>query len=87
MELFRRASKVIPGGIYGHASPAAGLPEHFLTMRKKHMGVGTGMLMAANTWTSCNGYGTISLGYGNPIVEEAASANVKKAVSLITLLQ
>ena len=28
-ELFERASKVVPGGIYGHVSPAAGLPRHF----------------------------------------------------------
>ena len=28
-ELFLRASKVIPGGIYGHVTPVAGLPRHF----------------------------------------------------------
>ena len=53
MELFRRASKVIPGGIYGHASPAAGLPGAFPYYAEKQMGVGTGMWMAANIWTSC----------------------------------
>ena len=27
--LFSRALKVIPGGIYGHVAPIAGLPRHF----------------------------------------------------------
>ena len=28
-QFFARASKVIPGGIYGHVAPAAGLPRFF----------------------------------------------------------
>ena len=36
--IFQRAKKVIPGGIYGHVAPAAGLPDCFPHYCKKANG-------------------------------------------------
>ena len=78
MELFRRASKVIPGGIYGHASPAAGLPGAFPYYAEKAHGCRYWDVDGREYLDFMCGYGTISLGYGNSIVEEAASRQREK---------
>lgn len=78
MELFRRASKVIPGGIYGHASPAAGLPQAFPYYAKRAEGCRYWDVDDREYLDFMCGYGTISLGYGHPEVEEAATRQREK---------
>ncbi len=78
MELFRRASKVIPGGIYGHASPAAGLPGAFPYYAERAEGCRYWDVDGREYLDFMCGYGTISLGYGNPAVEEAAARQREK---------
>lgn len=78
MELFRRAAKVIPGGIYGHASPAAGLPGTFPYYAERAEGCRYWDVDGREYLDFMCGYGTISLGYGHPTVEEAASRQREK---------
>jgi glutamate-1-semialdehyde 2,1-aminomutase len=78
MELFRRASKVIPGGIYGHASPAAGLPNAFPYYAERAKGCRYWDVDGREYLDFMCGYGTISLGYGHPVVEEAAAKQREK---------
>ena len=48
-QMFQRALKVVPGGIYGHVAPAAGLPRHFPHFAK-------GLRVAGlRTWMGTNG--------------------------------
>ncbi len=71
-ELFLRATKVVPGGIYGHVAPAAGLPKIF-----PHFAEGAEGCcfrdVDGNDWLDfmC-GYGAVLLGHRDPEVEEAA---------------
>ncbi len=71
-ELFLRATKVVPGGIYGHVAPAGGLPDVF----PHYAGSGKGCRFRdvdGKDWLDflC-GYGSSLLGYADPEVEEAA---------------
>ena len=70
---FKRAQQVIPGGIYGHVAPAAGLPDCFPHYCQE---------AAGHTFTDVDGkewldfmcgFGAILHGYSNPEIEEAAS--------------
>ena len=51
--LFNRASKVIPGGTYGHLAPSSGLPRHLLIFVRKVKVLVLKMLTEMNGWTSC----------------------------------
>ena len=77
-ELFERARKVVPGGIYGHVSPAAGLPRHFPHFCDHAQGsrfVG----VDGNEWLDfmC-GFGAILHGYNHPEIEEAVTLQREK---------
>ena len=85
-ELFERARKVVPGGIYGHVSPAAGLPRHFPHFCDHAQGsrfVG----VDGNEWLDfmC-GFGAILHGYNHPEIEEAVTLNGKKDLFSISSL-
>ena len=71
-ELFRRATKVVPGGIYGHLAPAGGLPKVFPHYAESAAGCRF-QDVDGNDWLDfmC-GYGAILLGHGDSEVEEAA---------------
>jgi glutamate-1-semialdehyde 2,1-aminomutase len=72
LQLFERAVRVTPGGIYGHTSPALTLPGHFPYYARRAAG--------ARYWDADGrefidylcAYGPIVLGYGHPEVEAAA---------------
>ncbi len=72
--LFERASRVVPGGIYGHQSPAllvaGAYPSFFTRGRGSHVWDVDG-----NEYIDfvCS-YGPIVLGHQHPVVEEAAAA-------------
>ena len=68
---FKRAGQVIPGGIYGHVAPAAGLPRSFPHYCKQAKDCRFTDL-DGNEWLDfmC-GFGAILHGYLNPKVEEA----------------
>ncbi len=70
---FERAGKVIPGGIYGHVAPVAGLPRSFPHYCDRASGCRFWDL-DGNEWLDfmC-GFGAILHGYLNPVVEEAVS--------------
>jgi len=70
--LFQRASAVIPGGIYGHASPAATVPGAFPYFAQSAKGCRY-TDVDGNTYIDymC-GYGPILLGYQHAEVNEAA---------------
>jgi len=81
-ELFLRATKVVPGGIYGHVAPAGGLPGDF----PNYASGGTGCRFRdvdGNEWLDflC-GYGSSLLGYGDPEVEEAAERQRREGAVL-----
>lgn len=73
MAHFERAAKVIPGGIYGHTSPAATLPEAFPYYAESGEGCRYKDVDGREYIDFLCGYGTISLGYRHPIVEEAVA--------------
>ncbi|MBT7406359.1 MAG: aminotransferase class III-fold pyridoxal phosphate-dependent enzyme [Opitutae bacterium] len=70
--LFSRALKVIPGGIYGHVAPIAGLPRHFPHYTKSASGCRFEDV-DGNEWLDfmC-GFGAILHGYSNSEIEESA---------------
>ena len=71
-ELFLRATKVVPGGIYGHLAPAGGLPKVFPHYAESAEGCRF-RDVDGNDWLDfmC-GYGAILLGHRDPEIEEAA---------------
>jgi glutamate-1-semialdehyde 2,1-aminomutase len=69
--LFKRASRVIPGGTYGHIAPASALPRHFAHF----CSTGQGAFfhdVDGNEWIDfmC-AYGAVLHGYQNPRIEAA----------------
>ena len=77
-ELFERARKVVPGGIYGHVSPAAGLPRHFPHFCDHAQG-SRFVDVDGNEWLDfmC-GFGAILHGYNHPEIEEAVTLQREK---------
>lgn len=76
--LFSRAMNVIPGGIYGHVAPVAGLPMHF----PKYVQEASGCRFIdvdGNEWIDfmC-GFGAILHGYSNPEIDNFANEQRKK---------
>lgn len=71
--LFKRASEVIPGGIYGHASPAATVPGVFPYFAKHAEGCHYTDVDGNQYIDYMCGYGPIFLGYRNAEVDAAAA--------------
>ena len=82
LALFERASHVIPGGIYGHTTPAAVLPG-----RSPYYAV---RASGSRYWDADGneyidymcGYGPVVLGHQHPAVEEAAEKQRRDALCL-----
>ena len=72
MELFDRARRVIPGGIYGHATPALVGPGSSPYYAKKAKGCRYWDVDGNEFIDYLCGYGPLVLGYQNEEVEEAA---------------
>lgn len=71
--LFERASQVIPGGIYGHTSPAATVPGAFPYFAKNADGCRYTDVDGNEYIDFMCGYGPIYLGYKHPEVDAAAA--------------
>ncbi len=72
--LFERALRVVPGGVYGHTSPAAGLPGIFPYFADSAQGCRFKDVDGNEYLDFMCGFGPIVLGYRHPEVEEAAAA-------------
>lgn len=72
LQLLKRAGEVIPGGIYGHTSPAGGLPGIFPYYAERAQGGRYWDVDGREMLDFMCGYGTNILGYGDPEVETAA---------------
>ena len=71
-KLFRRASEVIPGGIYGHATPAMTVPGAFPYFAKSGYGCRYQDVDGNEYIDYMCGYGPILLGHNHSEVDEAA---------------
>jgi glutamate-1-semialdehyde 2,1-aminomutase len=72
MELFDRARRVIPAGIYGHATPAQTVPLEFPYYAARAEGCRYWDVDGREYLDFLCGYGPVVLGYQHPEVEEAA---------------
>lgn len=72
--LFRRAAAVIPGGIYGHTTPAATVPGAVPYFAAEGFGCRYRDVDGNTFIDFMGGYGPIVLGYHHPEVEAAADA-------------
>jgi glutamate-1-semialdehyde 2,1-aminomutase len=70
--LFERASQVIPGGIYGHASPAATVPGNYPYFAKQADGCRYTDVDGNEYIDFMCGFGPILLGYNHPEISEVA---------------
>ena len=79
-QIFQRALKVVPGGIYGHVAPAAGLPRHFPHFCERAKGCRF-VDVDGNEWIDfmC-GFGAILHGYNHPEIEEAVGIQREKGM-------
>lgn len=73
LDWFQRAAQVIPGGIYGHVQPAAGLPGVFPYFAQSGRGCRYRDVDGREYLDFMCGFGPVILGYGHPAVEEAAA--------------
>ena len=76
MALFKRASEVIPGGIYGHATPAATIPGAFPYFAERAEGARYWDVDGNGYIDYMCGYGPILLGYNHPEIN-ACTAEVQ----------
>jgi len=72
--LFRRAAAVIPGGIYGHTTPAATIPGSVPYYAVEGFGCRYRDVDGNEFIDFMGGYGPLILGYHHPEVEAAVSA-------------
>lgn len=79
-ELFARASRVIPCGIYGHASPAAALPGALPYYADRADGCRYWDVDGNEFVDYLCGYGPVILGHQHPAVEEAAARQQRNAL-------
>ncbi len=77
-ELFARASKVIPGGIYGHQSPMMLVPGQYPYFFDRGAGCRIWDVDGNEYIDYMCSYGPIVLGHNHPAVEEAAAAQRRK---------
>ncbi|HPO16835.1 MAG TPA: aminotransferase class III-fold pyridoxal phosphate-dependent enzyme [Candidatus Hydrogenedentes bacterium] len=81
-KLFTRAAKVIPGGIYGHFSPAPCVPVNaYPFFGSKAKGSHFWDVDGNEFIDYMCAYGPMILGYANPVVDEAYQAQMKLADS------
>ena len=76
--LFSRATKVVPGGIYGHQSPVLTVPGSFPYFIQSAEGCRIRDVDGNEYIDFMCGYGPIVVGYNNPRVEEAATAQARE---------
>jgi glutamate-1-semialdehyde 2,1-aminomutase len=81
-ELFARAAEVIPCGIYGHTSPAVGLPGAFPYYADRAEGCRYWDVDGNEYIDYLCGYGPMILGHQHPQVEEAAARQQCDALCL-----
>jgi glutamate-1-semialdehyde 2,1-aminomutase len=81
-ELFERATRVIPCGIYGHASPAATLPGAFPYYANRAQGSRYWDVDGNEYIDYLCGYGPVILGHQHPEVEDAAARQQRDALCL-----
>lgn len=81
-ELFDRAARVIPGGIYGHASPAVGLPHSLPYYAERAQGCRYWDVDGNEYIDYLCGYGPMILGHQHPAVEAAAARQQRDALCL-----
>ena len=81
-ELFERASRVVPGGIYGHTAPAVALPGSFPYYAEKASGARYWDVDGNEYIDYMCGYGPMILGHQHPAVEEAAARQQRDALCL-----
>jgi glutamate-1-semialdehyde 2,1-aminomutase len=74
---FERAGKVIPGGIYGHVSPGAGLPENFPHYCQDASGCRFRDVDAKEWIDFMCGFGAVLHGFRNPCIEKAVEEQRK----------
>lgn len=72
--LFRRATSVIPGGIYGHTTPAATIPGSVPYFSAQGFGCRYRDVDGNEFIDFMGGYGPLVLGYHHPKVEAAADS-------------
>ncbi|MBV9126600.1 MAG: aminotransferase class III-fold pyridoxal phosphate-dependent enzyme, partial [Verrucomicrobia bacterium] len=75
--LFSRAAAVIPGGIFGHTSPAASLPGASPYFAQNAQGCRYTDVDGHEYIDLLCGYGPIILGYNHPEVEAAAARQAR----------
>ena len=80
MSLFDRAAKVMPGGIYGHESPAILVPGRYPYYVAKAQGSRFWDVDGNEYVDWMCAYGPILLGYGNQEIEKAVAKQRKKAI-------
>ncbi len=78
MELYRRAVRVIPGGIYGHTKPALNIPGIFPYYAESGSGCRYRDVDGREIIDFMCGYGPLILGFRHPEVEAAAAAQRRK---------
>lgn len=78
---FARASKVIPGGVYGHTSPAASLPLLFPLYAESGEGCHYFDPDGNRYLDFLCAYGPVILGYHHPEVEKAAAEARRKGLA------
>jgi glutamate-1-semialdehyde 2,1-aminomutase len=78
LALFERAAAVIPGGIYGHTSPAATLPGASPYYADRAKGCRYWDVDGNEYVDLLCGYGPIVLGYEHPEVEAAAEEQLRR---------
>ena len=75
--IFERAKKVIPGGIYGHVAPAAGLPDSFPHYCRKATGYVFEDVDGKEWIDFMCGFGAILHGYANQEIDTAVDEQRK----------
>jgi glutamate-1-semialdehyde 2,1-aminomutase len=77
-ELFARAGRVVPGGIYGHQTPRMLVPGSYPYFFERGQGARVWDVDGNEYVDYMCSYGPIVLGHGNPAVEEAAERQRRK---------
>lgn len=81
MDMFKRASKVIPQGLYGHFNPGTSIPGHFPYFVKEAKGSHFTDVDGNDYIDFCCAYGPMILGYANKKVDEAFAKQAKKGTA------